>query len=89
MSGKGADNMPPAVATVLPSQDFSLAITFDNGEEGVLDMKPHLGFGVFRKIANYEEFRKVRVSYDTVEWDCGVDFDPEFVYRHCKGKSPA
>ena len=81
--------MQPAVATVLPSRDFSLAITFDNGEEGVLDMKPHLGFGVFQKIADYEEFRKVRVPYDTVEWDCGVDLDPEFVYRHCKAKSPA
>lgn len=81
--------MSPAVIKVVPNQDFSLAITFDNGEEGVLDMKPHLGFGVFREIADYEQFCKVRVSYDTVEWDCGIDLDPEFVYRQCTAKSPA
>jgi hypothetical protein len=82
-------NVYPAVVKVVASQDFTLAITFDNGEEAVLDMKPHLDFGVFREIADDENFRKVRVSYDTVEWDCGIDLDPEFVYRQCKTKSPA
>jgi len=82
-------NVYPAVIKVVANQDFKLTITFDNGEEGVLDMKPHLGFGVFREIADDENFRRVRVSYDTVEWDCGIDLDPEFVYRQCTTKSPA
>ena len=69
---------------MLANKDFSLAVVFDNGEEGVLDVKPHLDFGVFRKIKDYEEFKRVRVSFDTVEWDCGVDLDPEFVYAKSK-----
>ena len=51
---------------------------------GVLDVKPHLGFGVFEKISDSESFKTVRVSFDTIEWDGGVDLDPEFVYAKCK-----
>ena len=76
--------MYPSVIKVLPSEDFTLAIMFDNGEEGILDMGPHLGFGVFQRIADYEYFKRVRVAFDTVEWDCEVDLDPEFVYAKCK-----
>jgi hypothetical protein len=27
-------------------------------------------------------FKKVRVSYDTVEWENGLDLDPEYLYEH-------
>lgn len=76
--------MYPSVAKVVPNEDFTLAVTFDNGEEGVLDMNPHLSFGVFKKISDYADFKRVRVAFDTVEWDCGVDLDPEFVYARSK-----
>lgn len=46
-------------------------------------MKPILEFGVFRRIKDPEEFRQVRVSFDTIAWDCGVDLDPEFIYEKC------
>ena len=76
--------MYPSVAKVVPKENFTLAIGFDNGEEGILDMKPYLDFGVFQKLRNDEHFQRVRVAFDTVEWDCGVDLDPEFVYAKCK-----
>ena len=76
--------MYPSVVKVVPNEDFTLAVVFDNGEEGTLDMRPHLGFGVFQKIGDYEHFKRVRVSFDTIEWDCGVDLDPEFVYAKCE-----
>ena len=46
--------MYPSIVKVVPQEDFTLLIGFDNGEGGILDMKPHLGFGAFRKIADYE-----------------------------------
>ncbi len=76
--------MYPSVTKVVPNEDFTLAITFDNGEKGVLDMMPYLGFGVFRRIAEYEQFKTVRISFDTIEWNQGVDFDPEFVYAQVR-----
>ena len=76
--------MYPSVVKVVPNEDFTLSLAFDNGEEGVLDVKPHLDFGVFQKIADYEHFKRVRVAFDTLEWDRGVDLDPEFVYAKCE-----
>lgn len=76
--------MYPSVKSVVPHEDFTLTIAFGNGEDGILDMKPHLKFGVFQKIADYETFKTVHVSFDTIEWDCGVDLDPEYVYAQCR-----
>ena len=80
--------MYASVKRVVANEDFTLTVAFDNGEEGILDVKPHLGFGVFRNLKDYENFRRVRVAFDTVEWDCGVDLDPEFVYAQCRMTSP-
>ena len=76
--------MYPSVAKVTPNKEFTLTIVFDNGEEGVLDMKPYLEFGVFQRIRDYASFERVRVAFDTIEWDRGVDLDPEFIYGQCK-----
>jgi hypothetical protein len=81
--------MYPSVKEVVPRDDYTLFVVFDNGENGILDMKPILDFGVFRRIKDYETFRRVRVAFDTIEWDCGVDLDPEFIYAKCKAHVPA
>ena len=76
--------MYQAVVSVRANEDFSLAVVFEDGVEGVLDMNPHLDFGVFKKIKDFEEFKRVRIAFDTVEWECGVDLDPEFVRAKCR-----
>jgi hypothetical protein len=73
--------MYPVICEVTPNEDFSLDVVLDTGEKRLLDMKPYLDFGVFKRIRDYDKFRRVRVSFDTVEWDEGVDLDPEFVYE--------
>ena len=72
--------MYPSVKHVTPTGDYLLSIDFDNGEKGVLDMKPYLDFGIFQRLKERNAFNRVRVSFDTIEWDSGVDLDPEFVY---------
>lgn len=72
--------MYPGVHEVTANKDFSLNIVFDTGEKRLLDMKPYLDFGAFKKIRDYEIFKRVRVAFDTIEWDEGVDLDPEFIY---------
>ena len=76
--------MNPSVKSVVPQNDYLLFITFSNGESGSLDMKPYLEFGVFKRIKNYDTFKQVRVAFDTIEWEGGVDLDPEFVYAKCQ-----
>ncbi|RLB68743.1 MAG: DUF2442 domain-containing protein [Deltaproteobacteria bacterium] len=76
--------MYPAVKEVIPKKNYILSVTFDNGERGILDMKPFLDFGVFQSLKNQNEFSRVRVAFDTIEWESGADLDPEFVYKKCK-----
>ena len=73
-----------AIHEVIPNEDYTLNIVFENGEKRILDMKPYLDFGVFKKIRNFNSFKHARVSFDTIEWDEGVDIDPEFVYKKSK-----
>ena len=81
--------MYPSVKEVIPGDDHTLSVVFDNGERGILDMKPMLNFGVFQKIKDYEAFKRVRISFDTIEWECGIDLDPEYVYERCKANKAA
>ncbi len=76
--------MYKAIVNVRPNEDFSLSVVFDDGVEGVLDMTPYLDFGVFKKLKDFEQFKQVRIAFDTVEWECGVDLDPEFVRAKCR-----
>jgi hypothetical protein len=66
---------------VTPNEDFSLYIVFDTGEKRLLDMKPYLDFGVFKRLRDYEKFKSARVAFDTIEWDEGADLDPEFIFE--------
>ena len=79
--------MYPSVKTVVPRDNYLLDITFNNGESGILDMKPYLDFGIFNRIKDYCSFEKVTVAFDTIEWESGADLDPEFVYDKCKRNS--
>ena len=72
-----------AVKEVIPRDDYTLFLVFENGESGILDMKPFLDFGVFQRIKDMDRFKRVRLAFDTIEWDCGVDLDPEYIYSKC------
>lgn len=74
----------PAVIDVHPQDNFILHLVFANGENGLLDMKPYLEIGIFSRIKHPESFTKVKVSFDTIEWESGADLDPEFVYSKCQ-----
>jgi hypothetical protein len=39
---------------------------------------------VEHKIIEYSVFKSVKVSFDTIEWESGIDLDPEFVYQKIK-----
>lgn len=81
--------MYPSVKEVTPGENYTLSVVFENGENGQLDMKPFLDFGIFQRIKDYEVFRRVHVVFDTIEWDCGVDLDPEYVYTKCLESKPS
>lgn len=71
--------MYASIVQVAATKDFFLEVVFDDGQKRSLDMKPYLDFGIFRRIKAPEDFKRVHVAFDTIEWECGADLDPEFV----------
>ncbi len=72
--------MNPRVISVIPKDDFTLEITFSNGEAGVYDCSSLLDFGVFQELKDIDYFRKVRAAYGTVVWPHEQDICPDTVY---------
>lgn len=61
--------------------DYTLILTFENKERRQFYMAPYLQVGRFSELRNIAAFKKVSVSFDTVEWENGLDIDPEFLYE--------
>jgi hypothetical protein len=70
-----------AVRNVEAGEPYRLVLQFDNGERRVFDVAPLLSTGRFRELAAPDAFRKVRVVFDTIEWENGLDLDPEYLYE--------
>jgi hypothetical protein len=77
------NEMYPSVTKVIYKENYHVYVEFDNNECGILNMEPYLNFGVFNQIKDLNLFSKVRVSFDTIEWENGIDLDPQFVYDKC------
>jgi Protein of unknown function (DUF2442) len=78
-----------SIIRVEPLHEHQLRIYFDNGECRLFDATPLLGVGRFSELKESSVFEKVRVSFDTVEWENGLDLDPEYVYEHSSTYKPA
>jgi len=61
--------------------DYTLMVDFDNGERGLLDMKPYLDQGVFRELLESAMFRTAHIAFDTVAWSNDIDLHPAWVYH--------
>jgi hypothetical protein len=69
------------VKAVVPQDDYTLLLTFENDEQRIFDMKPYLDFGpVFRALKDPDMFKTVRVYARTVAWKNNADIDPEIMY---------
>ncbi len=74
--------MYPGVKSVTATDEHTLIIGFDNGEQRLFDVTPLLSIGRFRELASQQAFKTVRVAFDTIAWDNGLDLDPEYLYEH-------
>ncbi|MES2702900.1 MAG: DUF2442 domain-containing protein [Bacteroidota bacterium] len=73
--------MYPAVTDVKPASNYTLLLTFNNGERKKFDMKPYLHLAIFRELKDVAKFNDVRVSFDTIEWGNEADIDPEVLFQ--------
>ncbi|MGM0621658.1 MAG: DUF2442 domain-containing protein [Bacteroidota bacterium] len=69
---------------VKPSENYTLLLTFSNGEVRRFDMKPYLGLEMFSELKNLKIFNSVRKSFDTIQWNNEADIDPDILYNESK-----
>ena len=69
------------VVDVQATGDYKLILTYDSGERRLFDVAPYLSIGRFAELRSIEAFQEIGVSFDTIEWENGLDLDPEFLYE--------
>jgi len=69
------------VNSVETAPNFSLLLSFNNGERRCFDMQPYLHYPVFRRLENPGFFSLAHVDYGTVIWPGDIDIAPETLYE--------
>jgi hypothetical protein len=67
--------------------DYKVFIAFNDGISGVMDFKEKLSSDhrqIVKDLLDEDKFKTVRVDLDTLCWDNGVDFSPEFLYENAR-----
>jgi len=71
------------VTSVLLEDDYTVSIGFNDGENGKINLKNELEKdhrAIIQELLDLELFKTVKIKFDTLCWDNGVDFAPEYLY---------
>lgn len=60
---------------------YRLRLFFNNGEVRVVNLEHSLVGEVFTPLRNIDYFKHFSIRFNTVEWDNGADFAPEYLYE--------
>ncbi len=58
---------------------YRIRLWFNNDVNKVVDLKSSLKGVVFEPLKDLDYFKRFTVRYNTVEWDNGADFAPEYL----------
>lgn len=70
----------PRPTAVKPNANYTLDLTFNNGEKRVFDAAAYLEFPAFQALKSTPFFMQARVAHNTVVWSDEVDMAPETLY---------
>ena len=66
--------------------DYVVWLKFNDGAEGLVDLKDELYGEVFESLKDIERFKLFKIDPDlkTIVWDNGADLAPEFLFDKMK-----
>ena len=65
--------------------DYTVYVEFNDGKSGFISFKKILETDhrqVIRDLLRKEVFDTLKINLNTLCWDNGVDFSPDFLYQH-------
>lgn len=72
--------MNPRVTNVKPAKNYTLKITFSNGETRLFDVKPYIEKGAFTELKDESIFNSVKPFLGSIQWSNGLDLCPDTLY---------
>jgi len=61
--------------------NYKIHLIFNNGEPKTVDLWNQLNGKVFEPLRNLDYFQSFKIRFNTIEWENGADFAPEFLYE--------
>lgn len=67
-------------------KDYIISIMFESGETIEFDFKNEFDGPIYEPLKNKEYFKSFTVHGNTICWENGADFAPEYLYEKVKSK---
>ena len=61
--------------------EYRLRLWFNNGKVKDVDLSDSLKGKIFVPLQDKEFFRRFSIRFNTIEWENGADFAPEYLYE--------
>lgn len=75
--------MIPRITGMKYISGYKVWLQFADGKEGEVDLQDEIWGEVFEPLKQQEYFKTIRLDRElnTIRWENGADFAPEFLYR--------
>ena len=64
-------------------EGYRLLLLFNNGERRIVDLSNSLKGSVYIPLKDINYFKNFSIKFNTIEWENGADFAPEYLYERC------
>ncbi|MBK8625498.1 MAG: DUF2442 domain-containing protein [Saprospiraceae bacterium] len=61
--------------------DYKVYVRFNNHAEMILNLEPHLDGEIYQPLKDINYFKKFKIELNTISWENGADFAPEFLMQ--------
>ena len=65
-------------------EGYSVKLWFNNGEIRIADLRDSLVGPIFEPLRDVQYFMNFKILYNTLEWENGADFAPEYLHEISK-----
>ena len=78
----------PYLKNAQAQPDYKMQVEFEDGVQGVIDLKKWIGKGVFQNWLDENNFKNFAITRDKkIKWNEEIDMDPDAFYLQLIGKT--